>query len=181
VPRFELSESVHLRPLSEADVDEVYELIERNRDHLARWMPWALDQTREGTLTFIRESKRKMDAGGGLELCVIEDGAIAGMVGLHLAEPDNHGARIGYWLSEDRQDRGLMTRAVAALLSHTFGQLAVNRVEIRAAPDNTRSRAIPERLGFVEEGVLREAERFGDNYRDSVVYSMLARDWAAGA
>ena len=181
MPRFELSESVQLRPLEDADVNELSELIERNRDHLARWMPWAQDQTREGTLAFIRGTKRKVEAGEGLELCVIEDGAIAGMVGLHLAEPDNHGGRIGYWLGEDRQGRGLMTRAVATLLSHAFGELALNRVEIRAAPDNARSRAIPEGLGFVEEGLLREAERFGDEYRDSVVYSMLARDWAERA
>jgi ribosomal-protein-serine acetyltransferase len=49
-------------------------------------------------------------------------------------------------------------------------------VEVRAAPENRRSRAIPERLGFREEGQLREAERVKGRYLDSVVYGMLASE-----
>jgi ribosomal-protein-serine acetyltransferase len=179
VPRFELSESAYLRQPEDGDVDELYALIDANRDYLAQWMPWAQGQTREGTLDFVRETKRKADANEGLELALIEDDEIVGMVGLHVAEPHNQGARVGYWLAEDRQGRGLVTRAVTVLVSHAFEELGFNRIEIRAAPGNAPSRAIPERLGFVEEGILRQAERVGEGYRDNVVYSMLARDWAA--
>jgi ribosomal-protein-serine acetyltransferase len=60
--------------------------------------------------------------------------------------------------------------------------LRLNRVGIEAAPNNPRSRALAERLGFREEGVLREAERFADDdYRDLVLYSMLASEWSRGA
>jgi hypothetical protein len=54
---------------------------------------------------------------------------------------------------------------------------ATVRVEIRAAPENARSRAIPERLGFTQEGTLRQVECVGDRYLDNVVYAMLAEDW----
>jgi ribosomal-protein-serine acetyltransferase len=50
-------------------------------------------------------------------------------------------------------------------------------VEVRAAPGNRRSRAIPERLGFRQEGILRDAEWLYDHYVDLVVYAMLADDW----
>ena len=50
-------------------------------------------------------------------------------------------------------------------------------MEIQAAVDNHRSRAIPERLGFREEGVRREAERVGDRYHDLVLYAILAPEW----
>ena len=72
-----------------------------------------------------------------------------------------------------------MTRAVRALVEHALLEWRLNRVEIRAAPENRRSRAIPERLGFLEEGVLREAEKVGDRYLDAVVYGMLASDRAS--
>jgi ribosomal-protein-serine acetyltransferase len=70
-----------------------------------------------------------------------------------------------------------MTAAATTLVDYAFSGLHLNRVVIQAAVGNTRSRAIPERLGFVAEGTLREAERVGDEYLDSVVYAMLAREW----
>jgi ribosomal-protein-serine acetyltransferase len=70
-----------------------------------------------------------------------------------------------------------MTEAVRALTTLAFEAWHLNRVEIRVAPGNTRSAAVPERLGFVKEGVLRQAERHGDEFKDSVVYSMLAGEW----
>jgi ribosomal-protein-serine acetyltransferase len=48
---------------------------------------------------------------------------------------------------------------------------------IQAAVENTRSRAIPERLGFREEGILREVERVGARVLDGVLYALLAADW----
>ena len=71
-----------------------------------------------------------------------------------------------------------MTSAVIALTDHAFDTWRLNRIEIRAAVGNRRSRAVPERLGFTEEGVLREAELVGDRYVDHVVYAILARDWS---
>src|SRR5207237_767367 len=77
------------------------------------------------------------------------------------------------------QGRGTMTLAVARLVDYAFDVWQLHRVEIRAAVDNARSRAIPERLGFVQEGVMRDGERFGERYLDLVVYSMLDGDCRA--
>lgn len=107
------------------------------------------------------------------QTAVIEDARIIGIVGFHGVCWDHHSTSIGYWLAESAQGRGTMTRAVQALVDHAFRVWRLHRVEIRAAVDNTRSRAIPERLGFTQEGVLRAAERIGDRYADQVVYARL--------
>jgi ribosomal-protein-serine acetyltransferase len=84
---------------------------------------------------------------------------------------------LGYWLAEKHQARGFMTMACRAYVEHAFGKLGLNRVEIRAATENHRSRAVPERLGFKLEGVVRDAEWLYDRYVDHAVYGLLARDW----
>jgi ribosomal-protein-serine acetyltransferase len=72
-----------------------------------------------------------------------------------------------------------MTAAVRAVVDFAFGAWKLNRVTIQASVENVRSRAVPERLGFREEGVLREVERVGERHVDHVVYAMLAADWPA--
>jgi ribosomal-protein-serine acetyltransferase len=70
-----------------------------------------------------------------------------------------------------------MTAAVRLLVDHALSVWQLNRVEIRAATENHRSRAIPERLGFRQQGTLRRSELVNGRYLDQVVYSMLAADW----
>ena len=175
--RFELHDDCRLRLLEERDADELYALIEANREYLTPWMPWAPGQTRAGTLEFIRLTRRQVAEDNGLQTAIERGGRIVGVVGFHGVAWQDRSTSIGYWLAESEQGRGIMTRAVAALVDHALLGWGLNRVEIRAAPENLRSRAIPERLGFVQEGVLREAERVGDRYLDSVVYGMLASAW----
>jgi ribosomal-protein-serine acetyltransferase len=102
-------------------------------------------------------------------------------VGLEPLDWTHRSTSVGYWLGERYQGRGLMTRAVAAVVEHAVSVWQLNRIEIRAAVGNARSRAIPQRLGFRAEGTLREAERVGDRYLDTVVYSLLASEWRAAA
>jgi ribosomal-protein-serine acetyltransferase len=102
---------------------------------------------------------------------------MAGVIGYISVGWSNRATSLGYWLAEELQGEGTMTAAVRVLTDHALAEWDLNRVEIRAASGNRRSRAIPERLRFRAEGTLRQAERVGDRYVDSVVYSMLAEDW----
>lgn len=162
-----------LRLLEEPDAPELYAVIEAEREHLARWMPWAAGQTLEDTLAFIERSREQLANNNGFQAAVIEEGGIVGVVGFHGVSWDHHLTGIGYWLTESAQGRGTITRAVQALVDHALRGWRLHRVEIRVAVDNTRSRTIPERLGFTQEGVLHAAERIGDRYVDQVVYAML--------
>lgn len=84
---------------------------------------------------------------------------------------------IGYWLGAEFEGRGIMVRSCRALIDYLFKELKLNRVEIRTAPGNKKSQAIPKKLGFTEEGTIREYEKLYTQFVDHVVYSMLAKDW----
>lgn len=168
-----------LRLFEESDADELFALTDANRAHLEGWLPWvAHTRAPADSLQFIRATRRQVADNDGLQLAVVDaDGAIAGVAGFHRIDWANRATSVGYWLAADRQGRGLMTAAVRALIDHAFGVWGLHRVVIEAAVGNARSRAIPERLGFREEGVRRDAERHGDRYLDLVVYVMLASEW----
>ena len=158
------------------DAPELYALIEDNREHLARWMWWAA-QDFDATLGFLESARTDAERGHALQLVVLRDERIAGMVGFHRIAWAHRSASLGYWLAASEQGRGLMTAAVGVLVGHAFSAWELNRLEIQVAVQNHRSRAIAQRLGFREEGLLREAWIVGDRLFDLVVYAMLARDW----
>jgi len=167
-----------LRPFAATDIDELQALIEANREHLAPWMDWA-GQPRADTADFLARAEERAADGSGLSSAVIEGGRIVGGIGLDAVDRVNGSASIGYWLAADAQGRGTMTLAVAAVLDLAFGTRDLHRVAIRVAKGNVRSFAVVHRLGFVEEGVLREALRIGDRYVDLVAHSLLADEWRA--
>ncbi len=168
-----------LRPVTDGDVDELNALIERNREHLAPWMPWAAKSTRASVAAFVTSAQEQAARDDGDHLAIVVDGRIAGVAGFHKVDRDDRQTNVGYWLAADAQGRGTMTLAVAALVSHAFDTWDMHRVELHAALDNRRSRALAERLGFVQEGVLREAERFDDRFVDLALYSVLVTEWRA--
>lgn len=174
--RIELSDTLVLRSLRETDARPLHALIEANRAHLTPWMPWAAAQTPAATEGFVRSAIRQERDRDGYQLVLVEGGELCGVVGFHRIDHENASTSVGYWLAADRQGRGLMTRAVAALVEHGFNELGMYRIELRAAPANERSRALAERLGFREEGLLRGAERFGSEFRDLILYAKLASD-----
>lgn len=172
--QFHLGDDLVLRSLQTEDARELYALVEANRDHLSPWMPWAEGQTLAGTEVFIRSSIRQERDHDGAQLALVDADGICGVAGFHRLDHENRTTSVGYWLAADREGRGLMTRAVTALVEYAFDELGMHRIELRAAPGNARSRALAERLGFREEGLLREAERFGEEYRDLLLYALLA-------
>jgi len=179
--RFPLGEDLYLRPLEMGDAEELQALIEANRERLRRSMPWAAEEGLEQTTNFIALTRRQLADDNGFQAAIVYAGRIVGVVGFHGIDREHRSTSIGYWLDAEHEGRGTMTRAVGALVEHAFTAWELNRVEICAAPENRRSRAIPERLGFREEGTRREAERLSDRYLDSVVYGVLASEWRSDA
>src|SRR5690606_10610603 len=115
--------------------------------------------------------------GRGVRMAIEIDRALAGVVGIEAVHRSNRRAAIGYWLDGAHEGRGWMTRAGRAMCDYGFGELGLNRLEIRAATGNRRSRAVPERLGFVYEGIWRQSEWLYDRFVDLAVYGMLASEW----
>ncbi|HEX8690863.1 MAG TPA: GNAT family protein [Longimicrobium sp.] len=179
---FRVDSELTLALLEPRHAAELFQVTDENRAHLRRWLPW-LDGVRseDDTLAFIQGTRAQLAASNGFQCAILLDGRIAGVIGHHAIDWGNRATSLGYWLAERHQGRGAMTRSCAAFLDHAFGELGLNRLEIRCATGNERSCAIPERLGFRLEGVAREPEWLYDHFVDHRIYAILAREWRGTA
>ncbi|MBI2070660.1 MAG: GNAT family N-acetyltransferase [Elusimicrobia bacterium] len=169
---------VSIHALEERDAANLFRLTERNRARLKQWLPWLDDtRTQADTLRFIQGAEKAFESKTGLHAKILLRGQIAGTIGLHYIDWVNARTSIGYWLGAEFEGRGIMARSCRALIDYLFKELKMNRVEILIAPGNKKSQAIPRKLGFTEEGTLRQYARMYTQFADHIVYSVLAKEW----
>ncbi|AMQ06454.1 GNAT family protein [Sporosarcina sp. FSL K6-1540] len=175
---YKIDEKTKLKMLNLNDTEPLFMLTNQSKDSLREWLPF-IDSTKSSadTEAFIRGTMKQFSDNNGFQAGIWFEEQIAGVIGFHKIDWNNKSTSLGYWLGKGYEGSGLMTKSVRAFVNHAIGELGLNRVEIRAAEENTKSRAIPERLNFTEEGRVREAEWLCDHYVDHIVYGMLAKDW----
>ncbi len=176
----DVGEGLHIRLLEEKDADALFKLIDVNRDNLREWAPWA-DTTRkpEDTVAFIRSALDQHKNCTGIHCGIWQDGKLIGGIAFVSISINNRRAMIGYWLAGPYRGKGLVTRSCLAMTDIAFNKLLMNKVEIYCGVENLKSRAIPERLGFKPEGILRQYEWVNNRYIDVVAYGMLSGEWPA--
>ena len=157
---------------------DLFRMVDKNRAFLEPWLGW-VDFVKGPEDEFcIVQSVAQKDTGKYL---IFVSGAVHGMVGFVQEHKSKQTVEIGYWLDNAMNGRGVMTRAVDELTGLAFGIWGANRVEIQAAVENRKSRAIPERLGFNQDGILRQREIVRPGViQDVAIYSKLKSEWAKG-
>lgn len=173
---------VILCPRHCADDAAVWEAVEESREELGPWMPWVAKTLhpddcvatgrRAGARWLLRED---------LPVAVLDrsTGRYLGGSGLHRIDWEVPAFELGYWLRTSAVGRGYVSEAVRLLCALAFDTLGGRRVEIRCDARNARSVAVPRRLGFVEEGCLRNHCRdAAGELRDTLIFAMTPEDYA---
>ena len=175
-----IDEDVYLRPFTEADTNAVFETVRDNYDHLRTFMEWAKpDYSITDAEEFINKAVAERAENKSLNFGIFRGEKLIGTIGFAKFDHFAKVTEIGYWISKDEQGKGIMSRACRALIDLAFGELDMNRIQIRCASANTRSAAIPEKLGFLKEGLQRRhVVRNGITY-DFAIYGLLASEWRA--
>ncbi|MCA1053763.1 GNAT family N-acetyltransferase [Rossellomorea aquimaris] len=173
-----VDEEISLKLTDLKDAESLFQLVDTSREHLKEWLGW-IDYTKEveDTKEFIKGSMKGYAENRSMNTVILYKGTMVGTAGFNSIDWSNKTAYIGYWLHHQYQGNGIMTRVAKALTNYAFDYHHLNKVDIRAAAGNLKSRSIPERLGFVKEGTIRQAEWLYDHYVNHVVYGMLREEW----
>jgi len=190
--KIEVDANLQLRLFEEKDIEPLYNLTEKNQDHLIEWGRWIKRlKTLNFTQKFIEQNRRAYQnfisapfdksQHSGFQLGIFEGKKpeLSGMIGYQGIHLINRICSIGYWISYDKEGKGLVTKSCKALIDYSFSVFNFNRIEIQCSAENRRSRAIPERLNFTREARLAEFE-WKDHqqaFADHILYRMLRRDY----
>jgi ribosomal-protein-serine acetyltransferase len=173
-----IDDEIELRVFQEKDADEIYAAVKANYEHLRPFLHWVTpDYSLETAREFIERNQKAAAEKKNEAFGVYYQNKFAGTVGFVKLEQDSRLAEIGYWISKDFEGKGIITKSCKALINYAFDELKMNRIEIRCATENLKSRAIAERLGFQLEGILRQAVWRHTRFYDMAIYGILAEEW----
>jgi RimJ/RimL family protein N-acetyltransferase len=166
-----------------SDASRVKESVDTSLEHLRPWMPWAMAEPTDlsARIQWLRKSRGEFDLGTDFTYGIFDrdETMVIGGTGLH-TRLGPQAREIGYWIRMDRAGQGLATEVAAALTRVAFEIDEVTRVEIRCDPRNTRSAAIPRKLGYQHEATLRRRILGSDGQpRDAMIWTLLSDEFPA--
>lgn len=159
---------------------------QRNREAHAPWNPPAPEGlfSVEGQLERLARSAAAADAGAQIDWWLVATDQPANVLGKitlsQIARGSFQNAMLGYAIDKAHEGRGLMREALLAALADAFGpRVHLHRIQANVRPENTRSLALLDRLGFEREGLAREYLYIDGAWRDHVMTALRHPDWVA--
>jgi RimJ/RimL family protein N-acetyltransferase len=170
-PVFQEGDTVELRTIEEDDIAFLQQTINNPRI----WT--GLASVNPKTRAQEREWVDSLGDDGGVHLLVCIDGDPIGIISL---KPPNEvwgTVEVGYMITPEQWGNGYATDALTVICGYAFDERRLHKVYATAYATNTASHRVLEKVGFTEEGVLREEGFTNGKHVDLHRYGFLADEW----
>jgi len=165
---------LHIRLVRESDARDLFRLIESNRERLKNDFPITTGSIFDlsSTQRYIKNKIGQFVQKSFFYYILIhrKEQKIIGCVMIKDFDWRVPKGEMAYFLAADYEGQGLMQEGANAVIEKCFEQLELTRLLLRIVPENTRSIALAERLGFEKEGHLKQAYRNGDGHLSDMLY-----------
>jgi len=178
VPALE-TERLVLREIAPTDAEDLFRIYS-DEETMQYWScrPYtSVDQAGD----LIENITKQVQDGTGIHWAISlrGDGRLIGKCGYNEWRKAHRRGDISYIVAREQWGKGVASEALCAVLNYGFGQMNLHSIEAGVTPGNDSSTRMLERLGFRLEGHLRESFLVEDVFVDSLIYSLLRKDWKA--
>ncbi|USD43456.1 GNAT family N-acetyltransferase [Vibrio sp. SCSIO 43135] len=168
-----IDEELTLALVQESFAATYVDIVAPQLDYLSEWLAWPpYCHSEQDFRLFIQKSLHDYAEGKSMTCAIIYQGSIVGNCSFNNIDHSLKRAEIGYWLSQQYQGFGIMTRVVTKLIDIAFNELDIEKVQLSAAKDNIASRAVAERAGMQLEGIITNSEKIGDRILSHAIYGL---------
>ncbi|MGB1435384.1 MAG: GNAT family N-acetyltransferase [Candidatus Thalassarchaeaceae archaeon] len=173
-----VEEGLELLQINLEHKDELFSLIDLNRNYLREWLPWLDDiQSLKDLEKHIYTSINEYLDGQGISYSIKFNDKIIGNISLNWIDYNNRSCGVGYWISENYRGHGFITKCCYRLMQHCFNDLQMHRFVLEVATENTPSISVAQRLGMRLEGLNIDREWLYDRYVDSNIYAITCPEF----
>jgi ribosomal-protein-serine acetyltransferase len=172
-----IDENIKLELINESHSQAVFEIADANRTYLREWLVWVDEMKSVAFIeNYIKGSAQRNRDGNEFAFVIFKNKKVVGRIGIYKINSINKIGEIGYWIIENQQGYGIVTKCCKGLINFCFNQLKLNRIEIICGTENYKSQIIPKQLGFFKEGIIRQGALVNNTFIDLCLFSLLKTD-----
>ena len=169
-----VTEGLTLTAIDERYVSDLHQLVVKNQRWLQQSLSWAGEvRSEEETRRHVQGNVMLHQRDYAKMFLLFLDKRPIGVLSFNQIEPQNKTAYIGYWIDEDCQGQGYLSRSLQAFIHYYARSGLVRRLVIKCRVENPRSNQVALRNGFVLEGCFRQAEYLNGSYDDQNIYARI--------
>lgn len=150
-----------LKPIKEEEYLKLFELLAKNRSRLQRYFPNTIKEiaTKEDSRKHLKDSDLKRNKKEKYLLGIYDEENLIGYINVKNIEWEVPKCEIGYFIDEDYEGKGIMTKQIKKTVDYCFNELGMMKIYLRIGKENEGSRIIAKKTGFEKEGILRKEFR----------------------
>jgi len=169
-----VEQNIRLELITENHAQQIFDLIDSNRAYLREWLSFVdRIQSVATAENFVKGTMQRNKEGIEFAFVIIENDNVIGRIGMYKIDSQNKIGEIGYWLAENSQGKGIIIKSCRSIIDFCFEDLQLNRIEIKCGTENIKSKSIPKKLNFTQDGVIRQGEFLYNKFIDLNLYSLL--------
>ena len=174
------TERLIIRPLVMADAEPMVRFVTDNREHLAPWEPARTPYyfSIEYWTQEIAQAREEMFEDRSLRLIMVPrdepEGPVIGRINYNnIVRGVFQATHLGYAIGAAYEGLGMMAEGLVAANDLMFTKFDLHRIMANYMPNNERSGALLERIGFVKEGLAKDYLLIAGRWEDHVLTSKI--------
>lgn len=172
-----IDDKIRIELIEEKHTQSIFDMVNENRNHLRPWLPFVdRMQTVDFAKNFVNGTIQRDKDSIEHAFVIFNNNKMVGRIGVYKIDNQNSIGEIVYWIIENSQGKGIITKSCKALIDFCYNELQLNRIEIKCGTENFKTKIIPQRLNFTHEGVIRQGELLYDKFIDLNLYLLLKTD-----
>ena len=170
------SDRLRYRQIATEDSESLFRI--RTNERVMKYMGREKMKSSSDSEKLIKSIGESFQSGTGITWGIIEKSTdlLIGYFGFWRIDTKHCRGEIGYALHPDYWGKGYMQETATILIEFGFKKLHLHSIEANVNPDNLLSIKLLEKIGFKKEAYFRENFMFNNEFKDSVVYSLLEKD-----
>jgi ribosomal-protein-serine acetyltransferase len=173
-----VSEDISLSIISPFDAEELFSLVDENREYLRKYLPWVDDtKTIDDSRSFINLALKRFSESIEMTYFIRKTNKIIGTISIWLENKNTGIYEIGYWIAENYSKQGIMTKCISEIIKTAFNVFGALKIQISCIPQNEGSNRISQKVNMKLEGTIRNAEKLNGQISDHNIYGILKEEY----